>query len=367
MASQKETVIAKWTEPLTQLLVSLMVDEVKKGNRTTSTFNKAGWTNIQRKFNKQTGCQYSMYKFKNRAFKPKKLYGAFKKLLNQTGFGWDNINNGVIVDDETLWEIHVKIKFFISFFLFTLQYRVVSSVDAFRFIGNMEGVIAIASVGENEPSWEDFGDDYYHILMAWLCLGKLHKDMRTREPIRDSAFSGAQWIREIIHGHSDRVCEAFRMERHVFLNLCGLFTARGWLGDSRYLKVDEQVGIFLYLLCHGGSNRDLTERFQCSRQTISWYFNLVLKAVRKLAKEIIAPPLFDVVPLEILMDPKHKPYFKGCVGAIDGTHIGARVPAALQNRFRGRKGTTTQNILCVCSFDMKFAFVYAGWEGFAND
>ncbi|XP_042487690.1 uncharacterized protein LOC122067917 [Macadamia integrifolia] len=28
---------------------------------------------------------------------------------------------------------------------------------------------------------------------------------------------------------------------------------------------------------------------------------------------------------------------------------------------------TTQNVMCACSFDMKFTFVYAGWEGSAND
>ncbi|XP_048127765.1 uncharacterized protein LOC125312699 [Rhodamnia argentea] len=76
MASQKEMVIAKWTEPLTQLLRS--------------------W------------CRYSLDKFKNGLFKLKKLYGSFKKLLNQTGFGWDNVNNRIVVDDETLRESHIK-------------------------------------------------------------------------------------------------------------------------------------------------------------------------------------------------------------------------------------------------------------------
>lgn len=50
-----------------------------------------------------------------------------------------------------------------------------------------------------------------------------------------------------------------------------------------------------------------------------------------------------------------------------GTHIKVIVPESQQIRFRNRKGITTQNVLCVCSFDMKFTFVYAGWEGSAND
>lgn len=55
------------------------------------------------------------------------------------------------------------------------------------------------------------------------------------------------------------------------------------------------------------------------------------------------------------------------MGAIDGTHVHASVPVSKQIPFRGRKGTTTQNVLCICSFDMRFTFVYAGWEGSAND
>jgi hypothetical protein len=55
------------------------------------------------------------------------------------------------------------------------------------------------------------------------------------------------------------------------------------------------------------------------------------------------------------------------VGAIDGTHIKAWVPASKQNAFKGRKGFVSQNVVCGCDFDMMFMFVYSGWEGTAND
>ncbi|KAL3747530.1 hypothetical protein ACJRO7_016338 [Eucalyptus globulus] len=224
-------------------------------------------------------------------------------------------------------------------------------------------VESVESIGQD---FDDFDLDL-DILMAWLATVAMDMSMHTREPIRDSSLSGAQWIMEVLHGHSDRVYEAFRMERHVFLNLCGLMKEKGWLEDTRYIGVDEQIGIFLSMICHKNSNRDLCERFQHSGQTISKYFTKVLQAVLKLAKEIIIPHSFDVVPQEILMDPKHKRYFKDCIGAIDGTHIHASVPVSKQIPFRGRKSTTTQNVLCVCSFDMKYTFVYASWEGSAND
>ena len=56
-----------------------------------------------------------------------------------------------------------------------------------------------------------------------------------------------------------------------------------------------------------------------------------------------------------------------CVGAIDGTHVRASVPPEIQGRFRGRKDGTTQNVLAAISFDLKFTYVLAGWEGSAHD
>ena len=56
-----------------------------------------------------------------------------------------------------------------------------------------------------------------------------------------------------------------------------------------------------------------------------------------------------------------------CVGAIDSTHVRASVPPEIQGRFRGRKDGTTQNMLATISFDLKFTYVLAGWEGSAYD
>uniref|UniRef100_A0A803MBM3 DDE Tnp4 domain-containing protein n=1 Tax=Chenopodium quinoa TaxID=63459 RepID=A0A803MBM3_CHEQI len=61
------------------------------------------------------------------------------------------------------------------------------------------------------------------------------------------------------------------------------------------------------------------------------------------------------------------PYFKDCIGCIDGTHIGATILEAQQMPYRGRKGVRTFNVLAACDFDMCFTFVSAGWEGSAHD
>ena len=56
-----------------------------------------------------------------------------------------------------------------------------------------------------------------------------------------------------------------------------------------------------------------------------------------------------------------------CVRVIDGTHVRASVPPEIQGRFHGRKDGTTQNVLAAVSFDLKFTYVLAGWEGSAHD
>jgi len=55
------------------------------------------------------------------------------------------------------------------------------------------------------------------------------------------------------------------------------------------------------------------------------------------------------------------------VGAIDGTHVLARIPAKERAAFLGRKHTTTQNVLAAVNFDLRFTYVLAGWEGSAHD
>ena len=56
-----------------------------------------------------------------------------------------------------------------------------------------------------------------------------------------------------------------------------------------------------------------------------------------------------------------------CVGAIDGTHVCASVPPKIQGRFHGCKDGITRNVLAAISFDLKFTYVLAGWEGSAHD
>lgn len=128
------------------------------------------------------------------------------------------------------------------------------------------------------------------ILLALLLI-KRHKDQAiSREPCRTSTLSGHVFVHDILNGPSKINTELFQMERHVFLLLCLLFREKGFLEDSRYLCVEEQMAIFLMTISHNTRNRFLQDIFQHSGETIHRYFHVVLIAMLKFSMEIIKPP-----------------------------------------------------------------------------
>jgi hypothetical protein len=75
----------------------------------------------------------------------------------------------------------------------------------------------------------------------------------------------------------------------------------------------------------------------------------------------------DATPSQILNNPKFNPFFKDCLGAMDGTHINCYATIADREAARNRKGAITQNCLAICSFEMKFLYIFSGWDGSTAD
>jgi hypothetical protein len=86
---------------------------------------------------------------------------------------------------------------------------------------------------------------------------------------------------------SDRVChEQVRMNMGTFQRFCARLRTYG-LVDSRSVKVEEQVAIFLNTLGHDERNRSETFTFFRSGQTISYYFHRVLRACLRLYRDVM--------------------------------------------------------------------------------
>ena len=123
--------------------------------------------------------------------------------------------------------------------------------------------------------------------------------------------------------------------------------------------------MFLYIVSVGASNRLTQEHYSRSGDTVSYCFHQVLDALNILHEHIVR--LDRPQDKRIAGDSKYAPYFGDCIGALDGTHVSAFLPSMNAPAYRNRKGTLSQNVLGVCTFDMQFSFVYPGWEGSAHD
>ncbi|XLR13943.1 uncharacterized protein [Arachis hypogaea] len=169
---------------------------------------------------------------------------------------------------------------------------------------------------------------------------------------------------ERIVGEGDRNCIwKLRMNTNAFANLCELLQVQGGLTEDGHVSLPEQVATFLIILAHHKKNRSLQVRFCRSGETVSKYFNKVLKSVIRIQGILFA----KATPVaEDCVDPTWR-RFKGCLGALDGTYIEVTVPESEKARYRTRKGKICTNVLGVCNREMGFVYVLSGWEGSASD
>ncbi|WVZ83569.1 hypothetical protein U9M48_030701 [Paspalum notatum var. saurae] len=167
---------------------------------------------------------------------------------------------------------------------------------------------------------------------------------------------------------SDRICiRELRMSRPVFYKLCARLRDKGLLVDTFHVSVEEQVAVFLKIVGQYHTQSSVVVALWRSGWAVSKYFNVVLRAIMKLAPELIYVRSTSTHP-KITNSPNiFYPYFEGCIGALDGTHVRACVPAKSVDRFRGRKSYPTQNILAVVDFDLRFTYFLSGWEGSAHN
>ncbi|KAK8949408.1 hypothetical protein KSP39_PZI006186 [Platanthera zijinensis] len=183
------------------------------------------------------------------------------------------------------------------------------------------------------------------------------------KPCMTSKQTGDKWLAELVGGHPVRFHNAFRMSKQIFFDLLQNLEQNYGLQGSRRMASREVLAITLYILSHNETIRKATEHFQHSSETASRYFSEGLRALLRLAEDIIVPQggYFAMTPPEILQDARYMPFFKDCIGVIDGTHVDARIPVKKQVPYIGRHGTTTQ-----CNGCLRFQHVFYfrhGWLG----
>lgn len=91
-----------------QYFIELMLDQVRKGNKSKSSFSKQAWKDMLTLFNGKFCAKYSKRFLRLRYKKFFKYYWDMKSLLEQRGFSWDAKQKMIVADDGT-WDNYVKV------------------------------------------------------------------------------------------------------------------------------------------------------------------------------------------------------------------------------------------------------------------
>jgi hypothetical protein len=91
-------------------------------------------------------------------------------------------------------------------------------------------------------------------------------------------------MHETLTSHKAVCRRRFYMERDIFKALARRLRESNLLADSRYVSVEEQLGIFLYAVSKNTSNRTLQDQFQHSEETINHHFGVVHLTITRATK-----------------------------------------------------------------------------------
>ena len=106
-------------------------------------------------------------------------------------------------------------------------------------------------------------------------------------PELKSSLSGAERVKEILEGH-ERWCKVeFRMESHIFRAIAHFHRVENLLRDTRGVKIEEQVGMFMFMLSHNASTERLKKKFQHSGETIHRKFMEVFDIIPALTHRFV--------------------------------------------------------------------------------
>ena len=135
------------------------------------------------------------------------------------------------------------------------------------------------------------------------------RNRRTRQPRRNSALTGREYVLEQLHGHPENLFEMCRMHRDTFEAIVQLIRVRNLLPPSR-VSAEESLMMFLRTVAHSDRNREIQDRFCHSGETVHRHFDNMLTALSALAPDVIKLPNMNIVPPEIQHNPKYWPWFK---------------------------------------------------------
>ncbi|CAO2177825.1 unnamed protein product [Urochloa humidicola] len=237
-------------------------------------------------------------------------------------------------------------------------------------------------LSEHAEDDDEDSDEEFDMLMEWfmedttseIMYGMYNCGLHASKYLSRSAYrevgeglSGLDWVRRRLR--KPKACyNMFRMGPDLFCHLHDMLVQKyGLRGSSKSTSI-EALALFLWIVGAPQGVRQAEDRFERSLATVHNLFYKVLDSLINMSNDIINPKdrSFSRVH-DRLRQRRFTPLFNGCIGAIDGSHVPVLVPSDNFVKHICRKGTTTQNVMAVCDFDMIFTFVLAGYPGSAHD
>ncbi|RWR92047.1 putative nuclease HARBI1 [Cinnamomum micranthum f. kanehirae] len=284
-----------------------MVDQCREGRGIKGGFTCEGWNLLTWNMKSEFGESFTKDKLKNRFKTLKKTYASMKAMLDLSRFGWDDTRKMVTAEPE-VW------KQYLAAHPKAIQYKGKSLPDWASLAIIFEDSVADGRDGfaSNDPEpVEAEADDDIGLTQADEMNNVFENGLEDNDVL---VIIGA--VETIANGFSEYANKHFK-ERP---------------------SVDKCISNLAELGLPSG---------------------LYYKALRLLENERKAEFFVALPPMDR----------EGwdCIGAIDGTHIPAWIRLEDQVSYRNRKGFLSQNVMVVVSFDMKFQYVFAGWEGSTSD
>lgn len=219
---------------------------------------------------------------------------------------------------------------------------------------------------EDASDTSSSGSETLVLIGAALRLRRIMNLMESAPPLPPPIpkLTGAQWMQLNLHD-PQRCINNLRMDPDTFMNLHRELGAFG-LKSTRDCGSIEALGLCIWTCAHGSAVREAQDRFERSLDTVSRKVSAVANVLFTWAQTVIvaSDPQYGQVSAAL---GKYAPWFDGCIGAIDGTHVPVEVNREAKVDFIDRKGDVSINVCAVVDMHGVFTYVGAGKAGACHD
>ncbi|KAL0841706.1 hypothetical protein ABMA28_013978 [Loxostege sticticalis] len=214
---------------------------------------------------------------------------------------------------------------------------------------------------ENEDSSSDEEDD------EMLILAYLNAPVKDKRKIpRITNYIDGTISKYTAHEFKSH----FRMFPDTFEYVLGLIGPKiidtGITFGRKPIDAKKQLLIALWMMATPDCYRSVCEKFDVGLATALRSVRRVSHALHSLAPQFIRWPRGEHAR-EVAREFERHSAFPGVVGAIDGTHIKINAPTKDAQSYINRKGTHSIQVQAVCTHDMLFTSVFAGYAGSVHD